>query len=618
MRARVVALLRNRVRSQRGYAAVLVAILFPVVFVGLAALAVDTARWYVEVQRVQNAADAGALAGVIYMPQDLTLATTTAKAVTARNGYADGTGSIVVTVERGTASTQLKVTVSSTISNAFGRAIGTPTTTISRSSTTNYTGPAPMGSPCNTFGNEPASGGGLSAGPVGTAQGSSPYANCETNPEFWAVIEGPGTKKVWGDRYSTRQCATVNPLQDGCTGATNNDLNKAGYFWYIRVSPNMVAASKPINVQLYDPAFVQTGQDCSYLPSASAFTAGMNPYVGTDAPTRYSKSSITASATQSSFCTGDIQPDGNVAMTTSFDVRMPTDTANPLAGTTVSGCTKQYGTFGGSALPTAANLNQSSTGTTAATSYDVNLAQVFHNWTSLCTFTPTVAGDYYLQVRTNVPLGGTLVANTAGRPSFLSSENSAVDDVDGLDTTGQGINAFGIRAVVQNTFEKSVAVSGYDRMPIWANSTAASSTFNLIRVLPGARSQFVSFQAYDLGDVNANSGGTVTGTVTIKRPTDATGSITTTPFPGGCRAVGGFAGTIGSTSSSCTFSISNAANNGKLETFSVPIPSDYSCASTANSGCWYQVEIKFDAGIAVNDVTTWNAQIVGDPVRIIR
>ena len=31
---------------------------------------------------------------------------------------------------------------------------------------------------------------------------------------------------------------------------------------------------------------------------------------------------------------------------------------------------------------------------------------MFHQWLDLCTFTPDRTGDYYLQVRTNVALGG--------------------------------------------------------------------------------------------------------------------------------------------------------------------------------------------------------------------
>lgn len=62
---------RSRRRDEAGYVAVLVAVMAPVLFLALAATALDTARWYVEIERVQKAADAGALGGVPYMPQDL-------------------------------------------------------------------------------------------------------------------------------------------------------------------------------------------------------------------------------------------------------------------------------------------------------------------------------------------------------------------------------------------------------------------------------------------------------------------------------------------------------------------------------------------------------------------
>ena len=160
-------------RDERGYVAIMVALLVPVVFLALSAVAVDTARWYAELQQVQNAADAGALAGVTYMPQDLASATSTAKAVATRNGYTNGSNGATVTVGQGEKSSQLKVTVTSTINNAFGSLIGTPTTTVSRTSISDYTGPAPMGSPCNTFGNEPNAGIGTSVAGTTTSTGSA-------------------------------------------------------------------------------------------------------------------------------------------------------------------------------------------------------------------------------------------------------------------------------------------------------------------------------------------------------------------------------------------------------------------------------------------------------------
>src|SRR5690606_16125474 len=63
--------------AEAGAVALLVALLTPV-FVAFAALSVDVARWYVEGERVQKAADAASLAGVVYMPQDFPRAKQTA------------------------------------------------------------------------------------------------------------------------------------------------------------------------------------------------------------------------------------------------------------------------------------------------------------------------------------------------------------------------------------------------------------------------------------------------------------------------------------------------------------------------------------------------------------
>jgi Flp pilus assembly protein TadG len=187
----------RRRRNEQGYVAIFTAVLFAALFSGLAATAVDTASWYLEAQKVQNAADAAALAGVVYMPQDLTTATSTAEAAALRNGYSGGDPNITVTTQRGSTASQLKVTVTSRIHNTFGALIGVPTATISRAAVADFTGPAPMGSPCNTFGNEPLGGTGSSAAtPSGSALGLSPFANCSSNPQFWANVQGPETGKV--------------------------------------------------------------------------------------------------------------------------------------------------------------------------------------------------------------------------------------------------------------------------------------------------------------------------------------------------------------------------------------------------------------------------------------
>jgi Flp pilus assembly protein TadG len=607
--------------KEGGYITILLAVLVSSGFL-MAALAIssDTSRWYDEMNRVQKAADAAALAGVPYLPFDLGNATIRAKEVAKRNGYDDASPQVAVTVEIGDLASQLQVTITSRIDNTFGGFIGLSRTTITQTATADYKGPAPMGSPCNTFGNEPNAGGaGSSPTPTGTSMGTSPFSNCSRNPTFWGVLEGPETGKVQGDRYQTRNCESTGV--DGCTGTTNNEYGPKisatsttafGYTFVVKVQPAAVGTT--VNLQVYDPIMLNAGQSCDLLPASSSFgtTGNANSWVtNADAKNRYSNNGTSTST----FCTGDSYPGSGSgaspkhAMTTSFVLRQQVDsldaTAAPVQNdTSGSPCIKQYGSFVNAPNNAiSANLFKSTGGAT----YNADVARMFHNWVSLCSFVPTRSGDYYLQVRTNVSLGGS-------GTGLERSGNSAATALTGNTTAGEGSNAFALRAVTAAGKEKEVAVAGYEHMPIFMNADTASATFNLIRVLPGAAGQSISFSYFDAGDAAG------TGSVTVQRPTDATGSILTTPFPGSCKASGGSAG-AGVTLTNCSAPLNQSGgvslNNGKTETIIIPIPSDYTCNYNSFGGCWYRVVVAFNSG-SVHDVTTWDATIIGDPVRLIK
>lgn len=619
--------LSRRRRDEGGYVAIFTAILFASSFLALAATSVDTANWYVQAQRIQNAADAAALGGVVYMPQDLGTAASTAQAIARRNGYDGAASGVSVSAVQGSSPSQLKVTVSAQVRNTFGALIGVPATTITRTAVADYTGPAPMGSPCNTFGNEPDGGGGAGApSPTGSALGASPFSNCSRAPSLWAAVHGPETGKLQGDRYGTVKCE--GPAVDGCDADKNNTEYSAasskgyqGYFYVVKVSPQ--AVGKTIDLQLYDPAFVYTGQQCELLTAAvfngTNASKPYNDYVVSDQGSRYGTGSA---STSPSMCPGDYFPGAGSGdptkhpMTTSFVLRDQTDTQDPMQAGVVTGtdgktCIKQYAGY--TVTPTEdTGLRKMNNGySQMLTTYNQQLAKVFHNWVSLCSFTPSRAGDYYLQVRSNVSLGGTPEANVNDKLPIIYQGNNAAAASNGNTTTGEGANGFAMRAVVPG-YEKYVAVAGYDRMPIYQNGTATTATFNLIRVLPGARGYSISFSFFDVGDAALTSG----GSIKVLPPTDATGSITTTPFPSSCTAVGAGAGS-GAVLSNCTAPISNADNNGKNETMTIPIPADYTCNYSANNGCWYRVQVTFPSGV-VRDTTTWTAGIISDPVRLVQ
>ena len=612
-RRRLAAWARSRGRDEAGYVTVVISIMIPALFIGLAATAVDTSNWYLEGERIQKAADAAALAGVPYMPQDLVSARARALEVAKRNGFDDSSPDVTVTVTPGDRNTQLRVTISSTVDNQFGRIIGVDKTTITRSATSDFTGPAPMGSPCNVFGTEPTAGSGSSSTiqpTTASALGFSPPTNCPRNPQMWATVEGPDTPKVQGDRYGTRSCSGV---EDGCSGGSNGEYPESGekkgergYFWVVKVQPSMVG--RPVDLQLYDPAFVLTGPSCDSpaLPDSKKVSNKINMYV-TDGKARYANVNTVGKKDQPDvpFCTGDYYPGesnpANPNLTTTFLVREQTDTQDPTQAPVVYGCAKQYGAF--TTYPTTADLGSGSS------TYNDQLARLFHNWTSLCTFTPTREGDYYLQVRTNksysFPSGDLVRDVPPGEYGAVSSRNG-----DGS-PTGSGANSFAIRAVTPPGLERGISVSGWDRMPIFANSDAATSTFPLIRVLPGAAGQNIVFSFFDAGDADTSA------TITVLLPYEIPAGAIANPFPGGCTAQGGAAGS-GQTLLSCQATgIGNSTNNGKTESIRIPVPPDYMCDPSAFTNCWYRVQVSFPSG-SVHDITTWDASLEGDPVRLIQ
>lgn len=587
-----------------GVVAVWVAIMAPVLF-GICAFAVDVSRWYVEGARLQKAADAAALAGVTYMPFNLNVstpsATSTATDFAARNGYPASSG-VTMTIEPGPKNTQLKVTMSQSVDNQFGKLFGVGRTTVTRVAVADFNGPAPMGSPCNTFGTEPA---GTSGAPPASSQLASSIG-CISDPQFWATIEGPATPKVQGDRYMTRTCQGG---EDGCVGSTNSDYRRDGYNFVLRVAPDATgnANTGPITVQLYDPAYVFTGPECTSIPAGPNSGAWPTPTstFANDGTTnaRYARSA-------NNYCTGDYDPgfsggSSTPRLDTTFVLRSPTSTLDPGQASVVgSQCVKQY--RGYTSAPTVSQLRQRNANGTLNSSYQPDLARVFHQWDTLCQITNPVPGDYYLQVRTNASMPGT--------DPIVVGASSATDPAE-TSTNGRGDNSFGIRAFSSNSSANSrINVAGWERMPVFLNRFDGRPEPKLIRVPSAAAGKSLQFTFFDVADASGD------GTVQVKPPSDATGTITTinnSTSTVKCRGTGVVGGATGTDLSRCEVGVSSGSNNGKLQTITVPIPTNYVCADASPTGCWFTVSFGFQ-GSQPTDISTWSATILGDPVRIVQ
>ena len=217
---------------------------------------------------------------------------------------------------------------------------------------------------------------------------------------------------------------------------------------------------------------------------------------------------------------------------------------------------------------------------------------------ALCTFTPTQAGDYYLQIRTNVKRGGV----TDGQGGYKNNPNVFSQTGDDTSVGGNGNNRFAIR--VKGAGAAGVSVSGYQHMSIYANYTGANTFFNMVRVIPAAATKTLKIVFFDVGDARPGTD----RSRSCRRPTPTSAALVT-----GCTGAGVANGAL----TNCTLTnVSSRQLPGQATGHQRADPGHYTCNSTQAGGCWYRLLIKFPGG--VTDTTTWSASIDGDPIRLIK
>jgi Flp pilus assembly protein TadG len=562
----------SRRPDERGVVLVWMALMITVLL-GMCGLSLDVANWYLQGTRQLKAADAAALAGAVFLPDNPSAAIAAARDLAADNGYATG-GNTTVTVNQEPKKSQLRVTITRTVDNFFGALLRLPRTTITRTSVAEFVGPVPMGSPANSFGDEPTG--------ATTQHWSEIYDQDDNQPQFWANVAGPQSVKVNGDAQHALWC----PGSDNCSSG-NADYNPNGYFYVVRV-PATPPGNRRLAIEVYDPAFVNVGDHCTERLAGA--TASRNPFAP-DAAVRYGIGDTDPAIRR--FCNGDQLFGGSsgdgVPPTTSIILRSPSLTPwDPTSYPVMTGACapKQYRGYD---RDLAGPLNDRSPG------YDVTLAANFRQWVRVCTINgPVPAGDYLVQVRTNVRFG-----------------NAPVGPADPT-TPGGGHNRFAIRAAFVNPAGNNpqafgISIFGSASMSIYVNAQGADTRFHLAKVPSGSGDHVLSLNFFDVSDASGP------GILRIIAPPDATVG------PGGPAVI--FSGCVGSGPAAgalptCEVN-TNGSFNGRWQNVRVPIPADYECDDLDPEGCWVRIEYDFASNIIVQDTTTWTAAIEGDPVRLV-
>jgi Flp pilus assembly protein TadG len=552
------ALRPRRASGEGGAVAVMVGLMLPVLL-GFTGLTIDIGHWYFTGNREQKAADAAALAGAVFLPGDPARAISTARAFAAQNGYAVDVDT-VVTPKQESNPAQLRVTIIHTIDNYFTPIFGMPRTTITRTSVAEFQGPVPMGSPVNSFGDEPL------------GAGETKWSTQVSNPQFWGVVAGPHVGKVQGDAIQSRVCTAS---EDNCVGGINTEYNANGYFYSVTVPAS--GAGKRLAIEIFDPIFANVGDTCG--TNLANATNAQVPTV-TDAAARY----VTGTG---KFCTGDGFPGGSgPPLTTSFVFREPTNTPwDPMSASvlrTGSCSPRQYKGYNTGLFQL---LDKNSP------TADPAVQAGFRRWVRACEIPNAKAGDYLIQIRTDVSYG----SDAAGAANT---------------TSGDGQNRFALRAAFVSGAngpavgsQAGLRIAGTSVMAMYANFPGANTKFFLARVPSGSGGHALQVGIFDPSDADDN------GSLRIVPPTD---SNVGSNFSG-CVADGPVDGNL----TNCLVHTNSTDFQGKWQTVRVPIPTNYTCDDLDPLGCWVKIEFIFPGGKGVHDTTTWRATMEGDPVRII-
>jgi len=189
-------------------------VIVSILIIGLVALVIDVGWFWTNQQQMQKAADAGALAGAVYLPGDTTRAYAAARAEATKNGYTSGISGVTVTPQQDPANRRrLRVSISGPVDAIFARvfcvvAQCTEQVTARVSALAEFVLPVRMGSPQNYFGvgylvdaeSDTQSDAGTStrsAGSYVSGGGWSNPGNVYTNNNTYASASSNGAAEQW-------------------------------------------------------------------------------------------------------------------------------------------------------------------------------------------------------------------------------------------------------------------------------------------------------------------------------------------------------------------------------------------------------------------------------------
>lgn len=221
----------------------------------VSAFVVDVGSWEVRANQLQRAADAAALAGVVWLP-DLTTATSVAVDTASRNGVvASSTLSIRV---RQTGGGRLEVTITDSSTPQYFSQLVMHAPTITRVATAEYNPPVPIGSPKNHLGMENLLG---SSDQEGLFMAVNGYCEAKENGDPYSV-RFAGNNVL---SYGSLPCPTPEGPGPAGPAEVNSEYRSSGYEYYVDLP---AGRSQPVDLLAYSAAWSSTSVHAPDLPGA--------------------------------------------------------------------------------------------------------------------------------------------------------------------------------------------------------------------------------------------------------------------------------------------------------------------------------------------------------------
>jgi hypothetical protein len=233
------------VNDDRGQAIVVAALLMTLLL-AIVGIGVDISWFELNLIRMQRAADAAALAGVVYLPANQTAAYNAAYAEATKNGFTAGANGVTVVPRTDLVNNRmLEVTIQGPVQTYFAKLLGTSTIQGSRVARAEFVLPVPMGSPQDYYGiatlcrNSDLP---TACPSVTSASGVGTLAQ----QGFWGAVITKGANRTNGDAYSTY----YNPQP-----TLNTAFDPNGYSYIVEFQPGTTGGA----VWIFDPLFCATG-----------------------------------------------------------------------------------------------------------------------------------------------------------------------------------------------------------------------------------------------------------------------------------------------------------------------------------------------------------------------